>query len=73
MGCVGLIVSGGQDTIIEVREPDSKDTDDAKYLLLGHTHNVCALDNYAGIIISGSWDGCVVLASRLLGFGLIVI
>ncbi|RPB05235.1 PFU-domain-containing protein [Choiromyces venosus 120613-1] len=53
----GLIVSGGQDTIIEVREPESKGTDDAKHLLLGHTHNVCALDNYAGIIISGSWDG----------------
>ncbi|KAG0632820.1 WD40-repeat-containing domain protein [Tuber brumale] len=53
----GLVVSGGQDTIIEVREPGSRDTDDAKYLLLGHTHNVCALDNYAGIIISGSWDG----------------
>ncbi|KAL7268112.1 WD repeat protein Lub1 [Rhizina undulata] len=52
----GLIVSGGQDTIIEVREPESVKPD-AEFLLLGHAHNVCALDNSAGIIVSGSWDG----------------
>lgn len=26
-------------------------------MLLGHSHNVCTLDNYGDIIVSGSWDG----------------
>lgn len=56
---VGLIVSSGQETIIEAREPlaGSKGPDHpADYVLLGHAHNVCALDAYGGIIVSGSWD-----------------
>jgi hypothetical protein len=53
-----LIVSAGQDTIIEVREPESKKAD-ADYLLLGHTHNVCTLDAIGNTIVSGSWDGYV--------------
>ncbi|KAA8900569.1 WD40-repeat-containing domain protein, partial [Sphaerosporella brunnea] len=53
---LGLIVSGGQDTIIEVREPNTTATDPS-YILLGHAHNVCALDTFGQVIISGSWDG----------------
>lgn len=56
---LGLVISGGQDTIIEVREPDSDPGKDPQYLLLGHTHNVCALDTFNSVIVSGSWDGYV--------------
>lgn len=65
----GLIVSGGQDTIIEAREPlveaQNSDTSPA-YVLLGHSHNVCALDSYGDIIVSGSWDGYLSLSSAQL-------
>ncbi|OCK75034.1 polyubiquitin binding protein-like protein [Lepidopterella palustris CBS 459.81] len=54
----GLIVSGGQDTIIEVRQPSKAPQDNADALLLGHTSNVCALDvsEDGSMIISGGWD-----------------
>lgn len=54
----GLIVSGGKDTVIEVRLPSKKPEDNAEALLLGHSHNVCSLDvDPAGrFIVSGSWD-----------------
>lgn len=52
----GLIVSGGAETIIEVREPGHSGAD-ADFLLLGHSHNVCTLDAYGDVIVSGSWDG----------------
>lgn len=54
----GLILSGGKDTIIEVREPSKAPEDNAEALLLGHSSNVCALDiDPAGkYIVSGSWD-----------------
>ena len=55
----GLIVSGGSDTIIEVRQPKASPQDNAEALLLGHSNNVCALDvDPAGRwIVSGGWDG----------------
>ena len=55
----GLIISGGKDTIIEVRQPGKPPEDNAEALLLGHSHNVCALDVCAdgGFVVSGSWDG----------------
>ena len=55
----GLIISGGKDTIIEVRQPGKPPEDNAEALLLGHAHNVCALDvSVSGnFVISGSWDG----------------
>ncbi|MCJ1290384.1 hypothetical protein MMC34_001920 [Xylographa carneopallida] len=55
----GLIVSGGKDTIIEVRQPGKPPEDNAERMLMGHAHNVCALDVSAdgGWIASGSWDG----------------
>ncbi|KAI4240150.1 MAG: hypothetical protein L6R40_005283 [Gallowayella cf. fulva] len=54
----GLIVSGGKDTIIEVREPGREPDKDAEALLLGHAHNVCALHASPdhAYIVSGSWD-----------------
>lgn len=55
----GLIISGGKDTIIEVRQPGKAPEDSAEALLLGHAHNVCALDTSADVdfVVSGSWDG----------------
>lgn len=55
----GLIVSGGKDTIIEVRQPGKAPEESAEALLLGHAHNVCALDASADgeFVVSGSWDG----------------
>ncbi|QDS69215.1 hypothetical protein FKW77_000734 [Venturia effusa] len=55
---LGLVVAGGQDTIIEVRQPGKQPEDNADALLLGHAHNVCALhvsEDGTGIV-SGSWD-----------------
>ncbi|KAL9586861.1 MAG: hypothetical protein Q9212_000605 [Teloschistes hypoglaucus] len=54
----GLIVSGGKDTVIEVREPGREPDQNAEALLLGHAHNVCALDvdSTGAYVVSGSWD-----------------
>ncbi|KAF2788576.1 phospholipase A-2-activating protein [Melanomma pulvis-pyrius CBS 109.77] len=54
----GLIVSGGKDQIIDVRQPNKALGDDADALLLGHISNVCALDASGDgkFIVSGSWD-----------------
>ncbi len=63
----GLIISGGKDPIIEVRQPSKPPEDNAEALLLGHSHNICALDvDPSGQwIVSGSWDG----SARLWGVG----
>lgn len=55
----GLIVSGGKDAIIEIRQPSKTPQDNADALLLGHSGNICALDASLDgrTIISGSWDG----------------
>ena len=44
--------------MIEVREPGREPDQNAEALLLGHAHNVCALDNSSegAFIVSGSWD-----------------
>lgn len=54
----GLVLSGGKDTIIEARQPGKAVDDNADAMLLGHGHNVCALDvcPEGGWIVSGSWD-----------------
>ncbi|KAJ5099499.1 hypothetical protein N7532_006500 [Penicillium argentinense] len=54
----GLSLSGGQDTIIEARQPGKTASDNADAMLLGHGHNICALDvsHDGGWIVSGSWD-----------------
>ncbi len=55
----GLVVSGGKDTIIEVRNPRQQASDHAERLLIGHAHNVCALDvaHDGKFLVSGGWDG----------------
>lgn len=54
----GLIVSGGKDTIIEVKKPQATPSDNAERLLIGHAHNICSLDVSPGgaYVVSGSWD-----------------
>ncbi|KAE8354825.1 PUL domain-containing protein [Aspergillus coremiiformis] len=54
----GLVFSGGQDTIIEARQPGKASDDNADAMLLGHAHNICALDvsPEGGWVVSGSWD-----------------
>ncbi|KAI9929936.1 hypothetical protein ASPWEDRAFT_101851 [Aspergillus wentii DTO 134E9] len=54
----GLVISGGQDTIIDARQPGKAADDNADAMLLGHMGNVCALDvcPEGGWIVSGSWD-----------------
>jgi phospholipase A-2-activating protein len=55
----GLIISGGQESIIEAKRPSLTATDNADRLLIGHGHNVCALDVSPGgsYVVSGGWDG----------------
>ena len=55
----GLIISGGKDTTIEARQPGKAPEENAEALLLGHAHNVCALDvdPAQAFVVSGSWDG----------------
>lgn len=57
----GLIISGGKDTIIDVRPPGRPPEADAERLLLGHQGNVCAFDvdpqfEKSKVLVSGSWD-----------------
>lgn len=54
----GLILSGGQDTVIEARQPKKAAADNADAMLLGHGHNVCSIDvsSEGGWVVSGSWD-----------------
>ena len=55
----GLVVSGGKDTIVEVKSPSLTSNDNAERLLVGHSNNVCALDvsPKGTYLISGGWDG----------------
>ncbi|KOS19465.1 Ubiquitin homeostasis protein lub1 [Escovopsis weberi] len=55
----GLVISGGKDTVIEVKSPRAAPTDHAERLLIGHAHNVCSLDvSPSGTrLVSGGWDG----------------
>lgn len=54
----GLIVSGGKDTIIDVRQPGKSPADNAERLLVGHANNVCSLDAFpqGHTFVSGGWD-----------------
>ncbi|EGX89076.1 polyubiquitin binding protein (Doa1/Ufd3), putative [Cordyceps militaris CM01] len=55
----GLVVSGGKDTIIEVKSPRKQSSEHADRLLIGHAHNVCALHVAPSgtFLVSGGWDG----------------
>lgn len=54
----GLIFSGGQDGLVEARQPGTTSERDADGLMIGHANQVCSLDvnTEAGYIVSGSWD-----------------
>ena len=54
----GLLYVGGQDGIIEARQPGTTSERDADGLMTGHANQVCSLDVNveAGYIVSGSWD-----------------
>lgn len=54
----GLVISGGKDTIIEARPVGKPPEDNAEALMVGHAHNICALDvsPKGNFIVSGSWD-----------------
>lgn len=54
----GLVLSGGQDMIIEARQPGRPADANAEALLIGHSHNVCSIDvcPEGEWIVSGSWD-----------------
>ncbi|KAI9664284.1 MAG: hypothetical protein M1829_005839 [Trizodia sp. TS-e1964] len=54
----GLVISGGKDTIVEVRQSGQLPDENAEALLLGHSNNICALDvdPDGTYIVSGSWD-----------------
>jgi WD40 repeat protein len=55
----GYIVTGGQDSIINIWSIEPS-REEPLYTLLGHSDNVCALHASGdGTIISGSWDKCV--------------
>ncbi|KAF2967038.1 hypothetical protein GQX73_g6545 [Xylaria multiplex] len=54
----GLVISAGNDTIIDVRSVTAGPSDNAERLLIGHAQNICALAVVPGsrFIVSGSWD-----------------
>jgi len=52
----GYVVTGGQDTVINIYRLDEP-RDEPDFTLLGHSDNVCTLNVSAGgTIVSGSWD-----------------
>ncbi|KAM7219347.1 PUL domain containing protein [Rhypophila decipiens] len=61
----GLVVSSGNEPIIEVKKPTATTTDNAERLLVGHANNVCALDASpnGSWLVSGSWDGKAIVWS----------
>lgn len=53
----GYVVTGGQDTVINIFKLGDTTKENPDLTLIGHTENVCALDVSLGNnIISGSWD-----------------
>ena len=57
----GYIVTGGQDSVINIWEIGHH-REEPLYSLLGHSDNVCALHVGGNdSIISGSWDKCALL------------
>ena len=55
---LGYVVTGGQDTVINVFSLGAGDKEEPDFSLIGHTENVCALNAApaGNTLISGSWD-----------------
>ncbi|KIW89716.1 uncharacterized protein Z519_09872 [Cladophialophora bantiana CBS 173.52] len=54
----GLILSSGQDALIEARQPSSTTDINADAFMVGHSNQVCSIDvcAIANYFVSGSWD-----------------
>jgi phospholipase A-2-activating protein len=54
----GLILSSGQDALIEARQPSSTTEQNAEAIMVGHSNQVCSIDvcPEANYFVSGSWD-----------------
>lgn len=54
----GLILSSGQDALIEARQPSLTSDVNADAIMVGHANQVCSLDICvaANYFVSGSWD-----------------
>ena len=54
----GLVVTAGQDTLIEARQPATTAEQNADAMMVGHTNQVCSLgvSERGDFIVSGSWD-----------------
>lgn len=54
----GLVLSAGQDTLIEARQPATTADQNADAMMVGHSNQVCSLDisERGDFIVSGSWD-----------------
>lgn len=54
----GLVLSAGQDTLIEGRQPSTTAEQNADAMMVGHANQVCSLDvsEKGDFIVSGSWD-----------------
>lgn len=54
----GLVLTAGQDTLIEARQPSTTADQNADAMMVGHANQVCSLDvsERGDFIVSGSWD-----------------
>ncbi|KAJ9603275.1 WD repeat protein Lub1 [Cladophialophora chaetospira] len=54
----GLVLSSGQDALIEARQPSLTTDQNADAFMVGHSNQVCSIDvrASAGYFVSGSWD-----------------
>ena len=54
----GLVVTAGQDTLIEARQPGTTAEQNADAMMVGHSNQVCSLDasETGDFVVSGSWD-----------------
>jgi phospholipase A-2-activating protein len=54
----GLILSSGQDALIEARQPSTTTDMNADAFMVGHSNQVCSMDvcAQANYFVSGSWD-----------------
>lgn len=54
----GLVLSAGQDTLIEARQPSTTAEQNADAMMVGHANQVCSLNvsERGDFVVSGSWD-----------------
>lgn len=54
----GLVMTAGQDTLIEARQPGTTAEQNADAMMVGHSNQVCSIDvsEKGDFVVSGSWD-----------------